>query len=193
MFVSFFHELKAAGGRAASMPSSSSPSAAIDLGLPRPIFESVGRIAVEKNLEAFLSLDLPGSKVVIGRGPQERELRRKFPDAKFMGLLDEKMLPAYVAGSDVFVFPSRTDTFGVVQLEALACGVPVAAYPVTVPKDVIGDQPIGVLNEDLRAACMGALRASRQACRSFALTKPWETSARQFLGHIDRVLIDKFR
>jgi glycosyltransferase involved in cell wall biosynthesis len=169
------------------------PERAINLGLPRPIFVSVGRIAVEKNLEAFLSLDLPGSKVVIGRGPQERELRRKFPDAKFMGLLDEKMLPAYVAGSDVFVFPSRTDTYGVVQLEALACGVPVAAYPVTGPKDVIGDQPIGVLNEDLRAACMAALRVSRQACRSFALTKPWEVSARQFLGHIDRVLLDKSR
>jgi 1,2-diacylglycerol 3-alpha-glucosyltransferase/glucuronosyltransferase len=168
-----------------------SPERAIDLGLPRPIFVSVGRIAVEKNLEAFLSLDLPGSKVVIGQGPQTNALRRRFPAAKFMGLLDDKMLAAYVAGSDVFVFPSRTDTFGVVQLEALACGVPVAAYPVTGPLDVIGREPIGVLDEDLRAACMGALRVSRNACRSFALTKPWEASARQFLAHMERVVAER--
>jgi glycosyltransferase involved in cell wall biosynthesis len=168
------------------------PERAIDLDLPRPIFVSVGRIAVEKNLEAFLSLDLPGSKVVIGQGPQAIELRRRFPAAKFMGLLDEKMLPAYLAGSDVFVFPSRTDTFGIVQLEALACGVPVAAFPVTGPKDVIGREPIGVLDEDLRAACMGALHVSRKACRSFALSRSWEASARQFRDHLDRVVIDRF-
>jgi hypothetical protein len=157
----------------------------------RPIFVSVGRIAVEKNLEAFLSLDLPGSKVVIGQGPQTNALRRRFPAAKFMGLLDDKLLAAYVAGSDGFVFPSRTDTFGVVQLEALACGVPVAAYPVTGPLDVIGREPIGVLDEDLRAACMGALRVSRKACRNFALTKPWEASARQFLAHVERVAVTR--
>jgi glycosyltransferase involved in cell wall biosynthesis len=169
------------------------PERAIDLGLPRPIFVSVGRIAIEKNLEAFLSLDLPGSKVVIGQGPQTVALRRRFPQAKFMGLIDEKMLPAYVAGSDVFVFPSRTDTFGVVQLEALACGVPVAAYPVTGPVDVIGREPIGVLDEDLRAACMGALRVSRQACRNFALARTWDTSAREFLAHVERVALDGSR
>jgi glycosyltransferase involved in cell wall biosynthesis len=169
------------------------PERAIDLGLPRPIFVSVGRIAVEKNLPAFLSLDLPGSKIVIGQGPQEAELRRRFPDVKFMGLLDEKILPAYLAGSDVFVFPSRTDTFGVVQLEALASGVPVAAYPVTGPRDVIGHEPVGVLHEDLRTACMSALRVSRKSCRTFALSRSWEASARQFLGHIDRVVIDRFR
>jgi glycosyltransferase involved in cell wall biosynthesis len=169
------------------------PERAIDLGLPRPIFACVGRIAVEKNLEAFLSLDLPGSKIVIGQGPQEAELRRRFPDAKFLGLLDEKVLPAYLAGSDVFVFPSKTDTFGVVQLEALACGVPVAAYPVPGPRDVVGQDPVGVLHEDLRAACMGALHVSRQACRAFALTRSWEASARQFIGHVNRVVIDRFR
>jgi glycosyltransferase involved in cell wall biosynthesis len=169
------------------------PDRAIDLGLPRPIFACVGRIAVEKNLEAFLSLDLPGSKIVIGQGPQEAELRRRFPDAKFLGLLDEKVLPAYLAGSDVFVFPSKTDTFGVVQLEALACGVPVAAYPVPGPRDVVGQDPVGVLHEDLRAACMGALHVSRQACRAFALTRSWEASARQFIGHLNRVVIDRFR
>jgi glycosyltransferase involved in cell wall biosynthesis len=169
------------------------PERAIDLGLPRPIFVCVGRIAVEKNLPAFLSLGLPGSKIVIGQGPQEAELRRQFPDVKFMGLLDEKMLPAYLAGSDVFVFPSRTDTFGVVQLEALACGVPVAAYPVTGPRDVIGDDPVGALHEDLRTACMSALHVSRAACRTFALTRTWEASARQFLGHVNRVVIDRCR
>jgi glycosyltransferase involved in cell wall biosynthesis len=169
------------------------PERAIDLGLPRPIFACVGRIAVEKNLEAFLSLDLPGSKIVIGQGPQEAELRRRFPDAKFLGLLDEKVLPAYLAGSDVFVFPSKTDTFGVVQLEALACGVPVAAYPVPGPRDVVGQDPVGVLHEDLRAACMGALHLSRQACRAFALSRSWEASARQFIGHVNRVVIDRFR
>jgi glycosyltransferase involved in cell wall biosynthesis len=169
------------------------PERAIDLGVPRPIFACVGRIAVEKNLEAFLSLDLPGSKIVIGQGPQEAELRRRFPDAKFLGLLDEKVLPAYLAGSDVFVFPSKTDTFGVVQLEALACGVPVAAYPVPGPRDVVGQDPVGVLHEDLRAACMGALHVSRQACRAFALSRSWEASARQFIGHVNRVVIDRFR
>src|SRR5262249_37718109 len=137
-------------------------------------------------------LDLPGSKVVIGQGPQEAELRRRFPAAKFLGLLDEKVLPAYLAGSDVFVFPSRTDTFGVVQLEALACGLPVAAYPVTGPRDVIAGHPVGVLDEDLRAACMGALHVSRESCRAFALTRSWEASARQFIGHADRVVIDRF-
>src|SRR5712672_1555463 len=103
----------------------------IDLCLPQPIFLSVGRVAVEKNLEAFLSLDLPGTKIVIGQGPQEAELRRRFPDAKFLGLLENGILAAHLAAADAFVFPSLTDTFGVVQLEALACGVPVAAYPVT--------------------------------------------------------------
>ncbi len=105
------------------------PERAIDLDLPRPIFISVGRIAIEKNLEAFLSLDLPGTKVVIGAGPQEAELRRRFPDAKFLGLLENGTLAKHLAAADAFVFPSRTDTFGVVQLEALACGVPVAAFP----------------------------------------------------------------
>jgi glycosyltransferase involved in cell wall biosynthesis len=164
------------------------PERAIDLDLPRPIFASVGRIAVEKNLEAFLSLDLPGTKLVIGEGPQERELRRRFPDAKFLGLLKGTTLAAHLAAADVFVFPSRTDTFGVVQLEALASGVPVAAYPVTGPRDVIGSHPVGVLDEDLRAACMRALYISRQACRDFALARSWEHSARQFIGHVSRAV-----
>jgi glycosyltransferase involved in cell wall biosynthesis len=166
------------------------PDRAIDLGLPRPIFVSVGRVAVEKNLEAFLSLDLPGTKVVIGTGPQEAELRRRFPAAKFLGLLENGTLAAHMAAADVFVFPSRTDTFGVVQLEALASGVPVAAFPVTGPKDVIGNNPIGALDEDLRIACLEALKASREECRAFALNRSWENSARQFIGHMRKVASD---
>jgi glycosyltransferase involved in cell wall biosynthesis len=167
------------------------PNDALDPGFPRPIFLSVGRIAVEKNLEAFLSLDLPGTKVVIGQGPQEAELRRRFPDTKFLGLKEGKALSAHMAAADVFVFPSRTDTFGVVQLEALACGVPIAAYPVTGPKDVVGNRQIGVLDPDLRVACLGALRISREACRSFALSCSWEASARQFISHLNRVVVSR--
>jgi 1,2-diacylglycerol 3-alpha-glucosyltransferase/glucuronosyltransferase len=160
------------------------PERASELDFPRPIFVTMGRLAVEKNLEAFLSLDLPGTKVVIGTGPQETALKRRFPDARFLGLLENGALAAHLAAADVFVFPSRTDTFGVVQLEALASGVPVAAFPVTGPKDVVGGQPVGVLNEDLRVACIEALHISREACRAFALTRSWESSARQFIGHV---------
>ena len=163
------------------------PDRAIDLDFPRPIFMTVGRVAVEKNLPAFLSLDLPGTKVIIGAGPQEAELKRRFPAAKFLGQLDNGILAAHLAAADVFVFPSRTDTFGVVQLEALASGVPIAAYPVTGPKDVIGDNPIGVLNDDLRTACMQALWISRESCREFALRYSWENSARQFIAHARKV------
>jgi glycosyltransferase involved in cell wall biosynthesis len=163
------------------------PDRAITLDLPRPIFVNVGRVAVEKNLEAFLSLDLPGTKVVIGDGPQEAELRQRFPDARFLGLLQNETLAAHLAAADVFVFPSRTDTFGVVQLEALACGIPVAGFPVTGPKDVIGNHPIGALNDDLRLACLDALAMSREACRAFALTRSWDSSARQFIAHVQKV------
>jgi len=163
------------------------PERAIDLGLPRPIFATVGRVAVEKNLAAFLALDLPGTKVVIGTGPEEAELRRRFPEAVFLGALKDERLAAHLAMADVFVFPSLTDTFGVVQLEALACGVPVAAYPVTGPLDVIANNPVGVLNEDLRVACLEALNISRTACRDYALTRSWETSAKQFMTHLRRI------
>jgi 1,2-diacylglycerol 3-alpha-glucosyltransferase/glucuronosyltransferase len=163
------------------------PDRAVDLDFARPIFVTMGRLAVEKNLEAFLSLDLPGTKVVIGTGPQEEPLKRRFPDAKFLGLLENGALVAHLAAADVFVFPSRTDTFGVVQLEALACGLPVAAFPVTGPKDVVGGHPVGVLNDDLRVAALEALKISRQACRAFALERSWENSARQFIGHVQKV------
>ena len=156
------------------------PENPAELGLPKPIFMTVGRVAVEKNLEAFLSLDLPGSKVVIGDGPQKAKLERKYPDAVFLGEKTGRDLSSHVAAADVFVFPSLTDTFGVVQLEALACGTPVAAFPVTGPLDVIADHPIGALDHDLRAAAAACADISRDACRDFALAHSWESSARQF-------------
>jgi glycosyltransferase involved in cell wall biosynthesis len=154
------------------------------LDLPRPIFMTMGRVAIEKNIEAFLSLDLPGSKVVVGEGPQRRELMQKYPDVKFLGEKKGADLTAHLAAADVFVFPSLTDTFGVVQLEALACGTPVAAFPVTGPVDVISDHPVGALDKDLRIACLRALIMSRETCRSFALERSWENSARQFIGNL---------
>jgi glycosyltransferase involved in cell wall biosynthesis len=121
-------------------------------------------------------------------GPQEAELRARFPDATFLGLLEGAKLATHMAAADVFVFPSRTDTFGIVQLEALACGVPVAAYPVTGPRDVIGGHPVGVLHDDLQTACLEALKISRTTCRDFALSRSWDTSARQFLGHVNQIM-----
>ncbi len=159
------------------------PARVAALDLPRPIFLSVGRVAVEKNLPSFLALDLPGSKVVIGDGPQRAELERRFPRARFLGTMEGETLAAHIAAADVFVFPSRTDTFGVVQLEALACGVPVAAYPVMGPKDVIDGHPVGILDEDLGAACIKALGISRAACREFALARSWQKSAAQFIAN----------
>jgi glycosyltransferase involved in cell wall biosynthesis len=148
--------------------------------LPRPIFLYAGRVAVEKNIAAFLELDLPGSKVVVGDGPQRAALMRRFPAAHFTGWRDNGALARAYARADVFVFPSRTDTFGLVLLEALASGTPVAAYPVTGPLDVIGDRPVGVLDEDLRAACLGALALDRAACRAHAERYSWSACARRF-------------
>jgi glycosyltransferase involved in cell wall biosynthesis len=160
------------------------PESPAALDLPRPIFMTMGRVAVEKNLEAFLSLDLPGTKVIVGDGPQKAQLAQKYPNAVFLGEKKGADLTAHLAAADVFVFPSLTDTFGVVQLEALACGTPVAAFPVTGPKDVIADHPIGALDMDLRSACLRALTVSRGACRNFALERSWENSARQFIGNL---------
>src|SRR6266702_2627075 len=160
------------------------PDRPATLDLPRPIFMTMGRLAVEKNLEAFLSLDLPGTKVVVGDGLQRMLLAQKYPQAVFLGEKKDQDLTAHLAAADVFVFPSLTDTFGVVQLEALACGTPVAAFPVTGPLDVIADHPIGAIDNDLRSACMRALEMSRETCRSFALERSWENSARQFIGNL---------
>jgi glycosyltransferase involved in cell wall biosynthesis len=157
------------------------PRAAADLGLPRPVFLCVGRVAVEKNLEAFLDLDLPGSKVIVGDGPARAALERKYPDAVFLGSMQGEALAQAYAAADVFVFPSKTDTFGLVLLEALASGVPVAAFPVTGPRDVIGSAPVGALNDDLHLACLSALRISPQECCEFASRHTWEASARIFV------------
>jgi len=161
-----------------------SPRAPIELDLPRPIFLTVCRVAVEKNIEAFLALDLPGSKVVVGDGPMRAELMQRFPQAVFLGERHRDELAAIYSAADVFVFPSRTDTFGLVMLEALSCGVPVAAYPVPGPLDVIGDAPVGVLDEDLRAAALRALSIDRSLCRDFASRMTWDRCARMFLDNI---------
>jgi glycosyltransferase involved in cell wall biosynthesis len=160
------------------------PSRPMPFDLPRPIFLTVGRVAVEKNIEAFLSLDLPGTKVVVGDGPMRAELMQRFPDAVFLGERHRDELAAIYSAADVFVFPSRTDTFGLVLLEALSCGVPVAAYPVPGPLDVIGNAPVGVLDRDLRAAAMRALTIDRAACRAFASHMTWDRCARMFLDNL---------
>lgn len=151
---------------------------------PGPIFLYVGRVAVEKNIAAFLRLDLPGTKVVVGDGPARAELERKYPQARFLGSKTGEDLAAVYASADVFVFPSLTDTFGIVLLEALASGLPVAAYPVTGPLDVIGASGCGVLDEDLRAACLAALDIPRERCRAYGETFTWRESARQFFANV---------
>src|SRR5262245_51514005 len=155
----------------------------VDICLPPPVFLCVGRVAVEKNLEAFLDLDLPGSKVIVGDGPARAKLERRYPRAVFLGARHGEELAEIYAACDVFVFPSKTDTFGLVLLEALASGLPIAAFPVKGPRDVIGSAPVGVLSDDLRAACLEATGIPRQACVEFAAEHSWETSARVFVEH----------
>ena len=156
---------------------------AVDLGLARPVFLCVGRVAVEKNLEAFLDLDLPGTKVIVGDGPALTALARAYPQAVFLGARQGEALAQAYAAADVFVFPSKTDTFGLVLLEALASGLPVAAFPVAGPRDVIGTAPVGVLHEDLRTACLGALQISTETCVEFAAAHTWQASARVFVEY----------
>jgi glycosyltransferase involved in cell wall biosynthesis len=154
------------------------------LGLKRPVFLYVGRLAVEKNIAAFLSLDLPGTKLVVGDGPARAALAAAFPEAVFLGSRTGEALAEVYAASDVFVFPSLTDTFGIVLLEALASGLPVAAYPVMGPIDVIADTGCGVLDSDLGRAARACLDLPREPCRALALRYDWRESARQFLANL---------
>jgi glycosyltransferase involved in cell wall biosynthesis len=149
--------------------------------LPRPILLYVGRVAVEKNVEAFLTLDHPGAKVVVGDGPARAALEAAFPHVHFLGALGGETLAGAYAGADALVFPSRTDTFGLVMIEAMACGTPVAAYPVTGPVDVV-TPATGALDEDLCRAVAAALRRDRATCAAYARGFSWDESARQFLA-----------
>lgn len=154
------------------------------LKLPRPIHLFVGRVAVEKNIEAFLSLDLPGSQVVIGDGPQLEQLKRKFPKAYFLGKKVGEDLARHYAAADVFVFPSLTDTFGLVILEALASGLPVAAFPVPGPRDILQGTDAGALDTDLGAAVKRALAVPAVRCRALAEQFSWKAATEQFLGNL---------
>lgn len=154
------------------------------LELPRPVFLYVGRVAVEKNIETFLDLELPGSKLVVGGGPHLAALSDRYRNVTFVGPKTGDDLIAHYCAGDVFVFPSLTDTFGNVILEALACGVPVAAYPVTGPKDILVDGNVGALDRDLQSACLAAVGLSRDRCRDFALDFTWEKCSRQFVDNI---------
>jgi glycosyltransferase involved in cell wall biosynthesis len=154
------------------------------LDAPRPISMCVGRVAVEKNIEAFLSLDLPGTKYVVGGGPMLPTLKKRYPETRFVGPRHGEELAAYFAAADVFVFPSRTDTFGLVMLEALASGVPVAAFPVPGPLDVIGDSGVGALDEDLARAVEKALLIDPMKCRAYAIDHSWQAAATQFLNNV---------
>ncbi len=157
-----------------------------DFGVPRPVFLYVGRVAIEKNIRAFLDLDLPGSKVVVGGGPQLASLKRDYPGVTFTGPRFGEQLARSYAGGDVFVFPSLTDTFGLVLLESLACGTPVAAFPVTGPRDILAGTGgrVGAVDSDLRAACLKALEGDRAACRAHAERYSWRACAELFLSHL---------
>ena len=160
------------------------PGCAPAVELPRPVFLYVGRVAVEKNLPAFLDLDLPGSKLVVGDGPSLSAMKRRYPQAHFAGAQSGEALVRHYAAADVMVLPSRTETFGLVMLEALACGVPVAAFPSAGPSDVIGDSGAGIIDEDLRRAACAALEIPRERCLAHARRFSWQASIDQFIGHL---------
>jgi 1,2-diacylglycerol 3-alpha-glucosyltransferase/glucuronosyltransferase len=152
--------------------------------LPRPVFLYIGRVAVEKNLPGFLDLDLPGSKLVVGDGPSLPAMRRRYPRVHFAGAQSGEALVRHYAAADVLVLPSRTETFGLVMLEALACGVPVAAYPSAGPTDVIGDSGAGVIDNDLGAAALAALQIPHERCLQHAQRFSWQACIDQFVGHL---------
>ncbi len=167
--------------------------------LPRPILLSVGRVAVEKNLESFLNCDVEGTKVVVGDGPALEELKARFSDAVFTGSLTGHELAQAYAAADVFVFPSKTDTFGLVMIEALACGVPVAGYPVPGPLDIVGakglgalnelDEPVGSVNENLTTAIAAALLCSSNAAARFGAGFTWDRTVDQFLVALEEACL----
>ena len=152
--------------------------------LERPIWVYTGRVAVEKNIEAYLQLDLPGTKVVIGDGPDREKLEASYRTVSFLGYRFGEELAALMAGADVFVFPSVTDTFGLVMLEGMACGLPVAAYPVVGPIDVVESGVTGVLDPDLATACQAALKLDPAVARAFAESRSWQHSIDQFFGNL---------
>ena len=152
--------------------------------IARPILMFVGRVAVEKNIEAFLNLDVPGTKVVVGDGPMLATCRKRYPDVVFTGVKKGEDLARHYAAADAFVFPSRTETFGLVMLEALASGVPVAAYPVQGPQDIVTSPEVGALDEDLGRAVQSALGKDPAVCRNHALQWSWDASVRSFAGFL---------
>ena len=154
------------------------------LDLEGPVYLYVGRIAIEKNVTAFLDCDLPGTKLLVGDGPQRKELEARYPDAIFTGAKYGEELADYFTAGDIFVFPSKTDTFGLVMLEAMASGLPVAAFPVAGPQDVIGTSQAGILHEDLQIAALQALHISSETPLAHARTYSWKASATQFLHHL---------
>ena len=152
---------------------------------PRPVSMYMGRVAIEKNIEAFLDLDLPGTKVIVGDGPDLLILKKKYPDVIFTGFKRGAELAQYLAAADVFVFPSLTDTFGLVMLEAMACGVPVAAFPVTGPIDVVIQGKTGVLDNDLKKAVLQALELNPDDCVVYARKSSWRNCAETFFNHLE--------
>ena len=160
------------------------PDEPVEYDAKGPVWVYVGRVAVEKNIEAFLALNLPGIKVVIGDGPDRERLGKTYPEVEFLGYKFGRDLARHIAGADVFVFPSRTDTFGIVMLEAMACGVPVAAFPVTGPIDVVQPGTTGCLDDDLTAACARALELNRRDCRQYAESRSWSRSTQQFMDNL---------
>lgn len=152
--------------------------------LPRPVWIYAGRVAIEKNIDAFLSLELDGSKVIVGDGPDREKLAEQYPDCHFLGYKFGEELSSHLAGADVFVFPSKTDTFGIVMLEAMACGLPVAAFPVTGPIDVVNQGVTGYLDESLLRACENALSLDRRRCRAYAESRSWSRATNQFIANL---------
>jgi glycosyltransferase involved in cell wall biosynthesis len=162
-------------------------------GMARPIWLNVGRVAVEKNISAFVETELPGTKVVVGDGPQMDVLKEKHKDVHFLGVKQGEELAACFANADCFVFPSLTDTFGLVILEAMAAGTPVAGYNVPGPRDLIPGTGAGAVNDDLKIACEEAIRCSRETTRAYAETYSWRACAEQFINNLEPLPVPERR